>query len=387
MLHAPLRHTPRYRLLDAGRGIACLMVVVHHAGAALLKEDLGGSTLRGWIALIFERANLGVTIFFVISGYCIAASADATRRTGFSPRTFLARRFRRIYPPYWASILATLALVVALDLAGLSWLHQGRHAVGIDSPGKLTAAQWVGNVTLTETIRDHFGGPDRNLFTVVAWSLCYEEQFYFLVFLALAIAPRRLFPILVAITAASGAMALGARLTDEWGRVYGLFPALWHDFAVGVAVYYRLNRATRAWARRLLEGLILALAIGSVALVSSVDALLAASFGLLLIAASPFDEALASKRFLAPLMACGHRSYSIYLVHLPIVGLVALGMVAMGLTSYGARLGLVVPISSVLGVAFGWLFFGGIEARFLNPPLPRARKKAVVVEPLQSHQA
>lgn len=377
MSPAPLRPSPRYALLDAGRGVACLMVVVHHASSVLQDDDAVGSPLRAWVADLLYKGNLGVTLFFVISGYCIAASADAHRRQEHPPLTFLRRRVRRIYPPYWASILITLALVVGLDLAGLSWLHQGDHAVGIDPPSALSFSQWVGNVTLTETIREHFGGPERSLFTVVSWSLCYEEQFYFLCFLALVFAPRRLFPILLGLTIGSLGLVIAAKLTHQWYRVYGLFPALWHDFAVGIAVYYRLNRAARAWGRRLLDGALVAMAAVAL-IVGNEDALVSATFGLLLVFLSPHDRALASSRWLAPLMACGHRSYSIYLIHLPFVGLVALGLVALGLTSYEVRLFLVLPLSAIAGVLAGWALFHTVETRFLNPPLARRPRPELV---------
>ena len=66
--------------------------------------------------------NLGVSLFFVISGYCIAASAEATARKGGSPWGFMGRRVWRIYPPYWAALLGFVAVVVALDAAGLGRL-------------------------------------------------------------------------------------------------------------------------------------------------------------------------------------------------------------------------------------------------------------------------
>src|SRR5579872_6079464 len=85
---------PRYQMLDVWRGLACLMVVVHHAGYALLWSDVGthaDSTLRWWIVYAVNRLSLGVPMFFVISGYCILASVESTRKKGASPWTFLGR--------------------------------------------------------------------------------------------------------------------------------------------------------------------------------------------------------------------------------------------------------------------------------------------------------
>ena len=54
-------------------------------------------------------------------------------------------------------------------------------------PQDLSAAQWLGNVTLTESWRHLVGGGPQEIFTRVAWSLCFEEQFYFLCFAVLLV--------------------------------------------------------------------------------------------------------------------------------------------------------------------------------------------------------
>ena len=99
----PLANNPRYRLLDVWRGVACLMVVLHHAGFAVMFESATGSPLEAWLKYAIVgflwRMNLGVPLFFVISGYCIGASVDATRRRGMGSLAFLGRRIWRIYPP------------------------------------------------------------------------------------------------------------------------------------------------------------------------------------------------------------------------------------------------------------------------------------------------
>ena len=52
----------------------------------------------------------GVPIFFVISGYCISATADSARRKGLPARTYFWRRFRRIFPPYWIFLMAAVTV-------------------------------------------------------------------------------------------------------------------------------------------------------------------------------------------------------------------------------------------------------------------------------------
>jgi hypothetical protein len=73
----------RYELLDGLRGLAALAVVLHH--------------LR-----VFDGGHFAVMVFFVISGYCITASAESCRRNGLGFGQFMARRIKRIYPLHGA---------------------------------------------------------------------------------------------------------------------------------------------------------------------------------------------------------------------------------------------------------------------------------------------
>jgi peptidoglycan/LPS O-acetylase OafA/YrhL len=336
--------------------------------------------------------NLGVPLFFVISGYCITASVDATRRRGSWSWSFLGRRVRRIYPPYWAALLWFVVVVAAADALGKPWLHDTEAvALKLVSPTKLDRWQWLGNLTLTETWRSHawnayrviFTDPTRDhsplsselILTRIAWSLCYEEQFYFVCFLVLALAPRRMFRALAAVTIGSALLA-GVAVDVGWGHtIEGSFPYLWHEFAVGVAVYWRLVAAGPGRSRRLVEVLLAALAAGTLA-AGYPSAATASAFGVALILLRDFDDRAGASRWLAPLRACGRRCYSIYLVHLPACVLVNTSLFWLGLRSFPARAGVMMPLSAAAGVAAGWAFFRLVEVHFLNPPVVRRRSES-----------
>lgn len=374
MASAPDRFTSppdaRYHLLDAWRGLACLAVVVHHAGYVIQPEDLDGSLPRQAIAALLEIGQQGVTLFFVVSGYSIAASLDATRRRGESAWDFLRRRARRIYPPYWAALAVHVAVVLVFDALGLQRLHADRYAVGIDPPWKLGPAEWLANVTLLETLRPHVTGPPRNVYTAVAWSLCYEVQFYAVCALVLLVMRRRLFAGLLLVSALCLGAQAAARLLDRWAALAGSFVLGWEQFAAGLAVYWRLNRAPSRAAARLADALLLTLSIYG-PLTDDPEMALATLFALSLILMRPLDRPDRWPSWLRTLHATGLRSYSIYLVHLPAVIVVSLALLDAGLLGFWPRVLVVIPIASAAGVAAGWWFFGRVEARFLNPPLPR----------------
>ncbi|SIO66120.1 Peptidoglycan/LPS O-acetylase OafA/YrhL, contains acyltransferase and SGNH-hydrolase domains [Singulisphaera sp. GP187] len=377
----PLERNPRYQLLDVWRGLACLMVVLHHAGFAVLLEN--GSRAGGWEAWLrwatvslLWRMNLGVALFFVISGYCIGASVDATRRRGLGSLAFLGRRIWRIYPPYWAALLGFVALIGGLNALGLERLTHGdgAHALQLDAPTALNATQWVGNLTLTEEWRPLvWHPPERRVFTRVAWSLCYEEQFYFVCFCILLIAPRRLYGALAVVTVCAVLLRVVAADIGRYSQIEGAFPTLWHEFAVGLAVYWRLNVPASVGAKRGVElGLALLAVAGAFGGLSTpVPYSTAATglFGLALIALRGWDERAIALGWLRPLRACGKRCYSIYLVHLPVCTVGNLWLHEQGLTGFWMRVLVMIPVVSAASVAVSWLFFWGVERHFLNPPI------------------
>ena len=159
------------------------------------------------------------------------------------------------------------------------------------------------------------------------------------------------------------------------GRLGGTFPMLWHEFAVGLAVYWRLNRAASPGAKHAVDLFL----VGLIALWwagylrgTPVEGSSAVSAGL---RARP-DRAEAMGRSpragsagWRPLRACGRRSYGIYLVHLPACTVGNVWLYDRGLTGFWTRVLVTVPIVSAFAVGVGWLFFAAVERHFLNPPL------------------
>jgi peptidoglycan/LPS O-acetylase OafA/YrhL len=208
----PALHRTRYRSLDLWRGVACLTVVAYHASGVVQR---GASP--DWSEPVYSALGLGylgVPLFFVISGYCIAASSDAHRQSGAGGGSFLWRRLRRIYPPYWISVGCTVMLFWTFDALGWGLFHKGPAAQ--PAVASLSWVQWLGNLTLSETwLHQVIGGEERR-FNGAIWSLCFEEQFYLLCFLALTTMPRRFVQVILLLTCAvtlvwASAELLGAR--------------------------------------------------------------------------------------------------------------------------------------------------------------------------------
>jgi peptidoglycan/LPS O-acetylase OafA/YrhL len=361
---------PRYQSLDVWRGLACLMVVLDHASIPALGVDAlqfqlhpTGTFLQSLVMRATSLA-LGPPMFFVISGYCIAASVDSLRRKGKAPAEFLLKRLWRTYPPYWVALGVFVVVIAALDFLGQRWIHSGPYGYEIASPATLTWSQWLGNLTLTETWRPAvLGDRSGQILTRVAWSLCYQEQFYVICFLAVLLAPRHLFKVL----AGASLLIIGTRLAlADSGRIdqlNGFFPMYWHEFAVGLVVYWRINQAPDALSRRLVDIGLLAL-IGIAFANQASETAVAAGYGLLLVAIRPWDARLAETRWLAPVRACGKRCYSIYLTHMLVCSIGAMALVHAGLSGFWARAFVVVPALIGVSLAVSWLFYDLVESRF-----------------------
>ena len=104
----------RYIELDSLRGLAALIVVLHHL-RLLWQGDAepASAILRSLLSLANPVGNGAVILFFVLSGFVLSLPAVAGRPQPYL--TFVIRRVFRIYLPYLAAL--------AVSVAGAFWLH------------------------------------------------------------------------------------------------------------------------------------------------------------------------------------------------------------------------------------------------------------------------
>jgi peptidoglycan/LPS O-acetylase OafA/YrhL len=153
----PPRH-PRFPQIDGLRALAVACVVAVHCAvfSGALNGSVGGRLLA--------HLNVGVTIFFVISGFLLYRPFIARRNDGPEApavATYAKRRLLRIYPAWW------LVLTVLLVIPGLPSANYGHvwpmylllHTLPVSS-GPLCSAQ-ISECGLAQT-----------------WSLVAEVTFY-----------------------------------------------------------------------------------------------------------------------------------------------------------------------------------------------------------------
>jgi peptidoglycan/LPS O-acetylase OafA/YrhL len=110
-----LGHSDYFRNLTGLRGFAALWVFVYHMWAysepRLMLVPLGFTTID--LTPLFSTGWAGVDVFFVLSAFLLTlpfAHWACGERDFPSPGRYLLKRFRRIFPAFWAQFLILLVL-------------------------------------------------------------------------------------------------------------------------------------------------------------------------------------------------------------------------------------------------------------------------------------
>ncbi len=319
----------RISQLDGFRAFAVGLVVANHTVP--------------WLA----GGGIGVSIFFVLSGYLITTLLlGEWEKTGrISRRKFYLRRALRLYP----ALLVMLAVTMAVG--------------GVTLKAVLIAATFTSNLAMTFRLYS----PDPYGHT---WSLAVQEQFYLIWPLLLPLAARLGRRVMVmSLVFLSVGSALWAQLAI--GPLIGKHGSLWqvHGLLLGCALAFAIaHRPVRRPELLTNAGLSTCVILAVAATVTvawqmsdiwSITSELAAAAAI----AGLRERALGLGRLLTlrPVLWIGSRSYAIYLWHVPLITLA----LAHG---YGRR-GAVIAVALSVCVA-------GLSWRLVEQPFLRLKSRA-----------
>ncbi len=211
-----------YKNLDGVRGIAALMVMIHHF--------FQGITPSSFILSILKKISIfgqsGVTLFFVLSGFLITRILISTKKAPHFFKNFYIRRTLRIFPLYYFFLLLTYYIIPAF--------------LNTQSP---KFSQQVYYFTYLQNFAQTFHwdakGPEH------FWSLAVEEHFYlFWPLIVFFFSNKSLLKIIIGIVV--GAMGLRIFMVNEGYEVFYFTFTRFDSLAIGalLALIEQKNRFT-----------------------------------------------------------------------------------------------------------------------------------------------
>ncbi len=351
-----------YAHVEGLRGVAALYVFLYHLWQTAVSQP--GAILVGLrgVTGFLQYGHFAVVAFIVISGYCLGLPVAAHPERTFVPRAFALRRARRLMPAYVAAL--ALSIVLVYITAALRGHHIPAWHVAL---GVIAHLALVHN--LIPVFSEYLNGP--------MWSIALECQIYVVFALLLVPVWRRFGPL------AQLALALALGLAPHFllhGFLDGTSPWLLGLFGMGVVAAQYTTRAVVTLPWRWISVATAVLAVIAIAMHGEgtpdgafwwADVVVGAAVAAFFVASSGMRAPLAAQMLsLRPIVILGAFSYSLYLVHGPIVELAGTAMLRAHAGSVVAAVayGLLIPL--MLAVAYG--FYLVWERPFLSPALRAA---------------
>jgi exopolysaccharide production protein ExoZ len=336
----------RYDGLEVGRGFAAIFVLISHTAEIVAEPRFYGRMPWGEHLLKF---GAGVDYFFVLSGFIIAWAHRADIGRADRLGHYASRRFRRIFPPYWAVLLPLSCAYFLMPSAG--------------KPGQHNIWNFFFSVTLLPYPVHPILG--------VAWTLVYEMIFYAI--FGIAIWKGR--PALTLLWLWGAAVLVANLVTKTMAFPFSiLLDSLNLEFLMGVSAAFCLRRY-RIPAPELLAVLGFAVfltimlidyPVAANPLLMRIGYGLSATVGVLGLVETERSRGLPTPKLLRTL---GAASYAIYLVH-GIAISIAIQLVVR-LTHLRLPLPVVMLVLIVAGIVAGLLFHVYVEK-----PLTRWMKRS-----------
>ena len=299
-----IRLVPELKIqsLQVFRGLAALAVVAKHAADSTTAFV---ADVPAWAMSILSLGFLGVDFFFVLSGFIIMYAHFADESSGFAVKKYIFKRLVRIFPAYLPVSIALIFLYAVMP--GFSAFDNRSYSL-------------ISSLLLLPA--------DDQPALVVAWTLVHELMFYF-IFLLFFISKRLL---IYGLFAWAGLIFFSQQwflLADDWLR-YPL-SVLNIEFMLGVIAAWFVKSppawlefgSSNKWLSWVVLGLLLIL-LGLGLIESDKDyyarLICASGLAFVIVGFSTREQRLQSSWPIIFLMM-GNASYSIYLVHVPLLSI------------------------------------------------------------------
>ncbi len=351
----------RIDFLDGVRGLSALYVVLYHAqlftkSGVVLSEN----RLINFIQRIVSVGDISVAVFIVLSGYCLAIPVVNNQlylKGGFA--RYIKRRAKRIIAPYFVAIILSLLII------SLFRVLQTPHGTNWDSKIPITPMSIVSHFLLIHNLNNNW------IYKIngAHWSVATEWQIYFL------------FPIMLWCWRKYGLfITLFVTCLLSVG-LYVIVPIAHPQYIIlffmgAVSAYYSLGKPIVAYSNLFLVvtmlGFLVCLAVFiihpfSILIFELIGGAFVSAFIYFVVVAKRNENVLKADRFLSSLipMQLGKISYSIYLIHGPLLALANLLLLDHNFT-YDHQLLLMWCVFVPIVVGMGYIYWWICERHFLN---------------------
>lgn len=342
----------RLNNVDGLRGVAALLVIAGHWGEFIAdhaRDRAVSDVLRAALLDYFSFGRAGIVAFFCISGFVIPFSFRGTR----PKRAFIVSRFFRLYPAYWLSLLIGLVTVPLVTGSFFSGTEIAANATMV--PLFLRQAPVIG----------------------VYWTLHIELVFYaacFMLFAARRLHDARVNAALICCYTAVGVVAGVWRFFHAANLPIGVPTYLAAMHFGTLARLHLLERDPRA--ARLFAPLLVVLIVGTMVtntagyLHASDEAMgwIATNTGYLVGVALFLSCVMRGTFAQRPLVYAGAISYSLYLLHIPVIQCWEALWPRPGEWRVAALLGTVFVFAGAIGMS-------GLVYRYVERPAIRVARR------------
>jgi len=322
----------RIEVIDALRGLAALSVAWFH-----ISHALGLTTPGSLLYLSGSKGWAGVEVFFVISGFVIPFTLMRNKYRVRNFGRFMLKRFIRLDPPYFVSIVAVLCLAAAYSPDGKIPFSTPQILLHVGYLNVFSGYHWI---------------------DPTYWTLAVEVQYYILVGLAFPLLINERLFWFVAMPVSVGL----AFLLKNHDFVFQYLPL----FMIGVASLHYRRKRIRPTAFVLV---CIALAVVTYLLIGRAPALAGLATGVIIATVNSTPRVL---------VIPGSISYSLYLIHVAATRVVA--RIAGPQATVPGQLALTIG-SLFASLAAAWMLY-----RFVERPSRRLSSR-ISYEPGRPAQA
>lgn len=353
------KHIPAF---DGLRCLAILWVAVYHLNGSFSRKAPPGELIpdEGILHTLLVHGRQGVPLFFALSGFflCLPFARHYLQgKEGIDLKAYYIRRFIRIVPPYWIAVLVIAFVYFLMD----------RFSPGFLIPHAAASLGFVHTFTFEEI----------NALNAAFWALEVELQFYL-------VAPLMVYLYFLSGPATRRTIALMLMLllpfiqkAFEQGISFTLLDFLQY-FIAGFVI---ADMYISGEGKRFRHGLIALVAL-PVILFATYDASIIERIiypfmiiGLYMVVLfNPFWEKVFGQR---SVVAIGGISYSIFLIHFPIIGYVGTYTMPLPMTGnyyfdFLIQCAIIGPVILILS----FIFYLAAERPFMQMK-PRARARSI----------